>query len=198
MSRKLSAARSPSTVAHEHIVQLFDAPRSLADAVSQFLIEGRARGNRLLVIARSSHWKLIEGYLERRGVPVNDPSQPLTVIDARKLRARMMRRGTLDPKRMHETLGDLVEQLADAPGGLRVYGELVELFAEEGSFEQAAALEDYWNHLQERFNFTLLCGYSAAHFADPVHAHHLREICGRHTSVRSQSSDLLGTWLTTR
>jgi len=179
-------------------VQLFDAPRSLADAVSQYIIDGRARGNQLLVIARGSHWTLIEGYLERRGFPAGDPSQPLTVVDARKLRARMMRRGMLDPKRVHETLGDMVEQLAAAPGGLRVYGELVELFAEEGNFEQAAALEDYWNHLRERFNFTLLCGYSAAHFADPGHAHHLREICARHTSVRSHSADSLGNWLTTR
>ena len=184
--------------AHEHIVQLFDAPRSLADAVSQFLIEGRSRGNQQLVLARASHWKLIEGYLERRGFPVGDPSQPLTVIDARKLRARVMRRGMLDPKRLHETLGEMIEQLAAEPGGLRVYGELVELFAEEGSFEQAAELEDYWNHLRGRFTFTLLCGYSAAHFADPGHAHHLREICARHTSVRSQSADSLGTWLTTR
>lgn len=198
MPRTLSAAPTPSTVDREHIIQLFDAPRSLADAVSQFVIEGRSLGNQLLVIARASHLKLIEGYLERRGFPVGDPSQPLTVIDARKIRLRMMRRGILDPKRMHETLGDLVGQLAEVPGGLRVYSELVELFAEEGSFEQTAAIEDYWNDLRERFDFTLLCGYSAAHFADPVHEDHLREICSRHTSVRSQSADSLGTWLTTR
>ena len=183
---------------HEHIVQLFDAPRSLADAVSQYLIDGRALGNNLLVIARASHWNLIEGYLERRGFPIGDPSQRLTVVDARKLRSRMTRRGLLDPARVHETLGEMVDELAAESGGLRVYGELVELFAEEGNFEQAAALEDYWNHLLEKDNFTLLCGYSAAHFADPGHSHHLREICGRHTCVRSQSADSLGTWLTTR
>jgi hypothetical protein len=198
MSRKALAAESSPSPAHEHIVQLFDAPRSLADAVSQFLIEGRALGNQLLVIARSSHWTLIEGYLERRGFPVGDPSARLTVIDARKLRSRLMHRGILDPKRMNDALGDMVKQLAGEPGGLRVYGELVELFAEEGAFDQAAALEDYWNHLGEQYHFTLLCGYSAAHFADPGHAHNLREICSRHTSVRSHSADSLGTWLTNR
>ena len=198
MSPKPSAAHTPGTSLHEHIVQLFDAPRSLADAVSQFLIEGRALGNKLLVIARASHWTLIEGYLERRGFPIDDPSALLTVVDARKLRSRIMRRGVVDPQSMHETLGDMVEQLAAEPGGLRVYCELVELFAEEGAFDQAATLEDYWNHLGEQSAFTLLCGYSAAHFADPRHAHNLREICSRHTSVRSQSADSLGTWLTNR
>ena len=181
-----------------HLVQLFDAPRSLADAVSHYLIEGRAEGQHLLVIARASHWQLTRAYLERRGVIVDDSSEGLTVVDARKVRARMMRRGLLDPARLEETLGAMVKELSAAPGGLRVYGEIVELFAEEGNFEQACALEDYWNHLQTKYGFTLLCGYSAAHFADPRNSHYLREVCGRHTAVKSQSADALGSWLTSR
>ena len=179
-------------------MQLFDAPRSLADAVSHFLIEGRARGEHLLVIARASHWQLIRAYLERRAFPVDDGVEGLTVIDARKIRTRMMRRGLLDPGRLEETLGTMLTEFATAPRGLRVYGEIVELFAEEGNFEQACTLEDYWNHLQEKYHFTLLCGYSAAHFADPRNSHHLREVVGRHTSVKSHSADSLGSWLSNR
>ena len=179
-------------------MQLFDAPRSLADAVSHFLLEGRAQNEQLLTIARASHWQLIRAYLERRGCRVDDSNERLTVVDARKVRARMMRRGTLDPARMEETLGGMLAELSQAPGGLRAYGEIVELFAEEGNFEDACALEDYWNHIQQKYRFTLLCGYSAAHFADPRNSGYLREVCGRHTSVKSQSADALGTWLTTR
>lgn len=166
--------------------------------MSHFLIDGREQGDQLLVVARASHWQLIRAYLERRGFPVDDPSEHLTVIDARKIRARMLRRGILDPTRMHETVGELVAQLAAQPRCLRVYGEIVELFAEEGNFEQAIVLEEFWNHLIEKYRFTLLCGYSAAHFADPGHAADLQRICACHTSVRSQSSDTLGTWLTAR
>jgi hypothetical protein len=180
------------------MVQLFDAPRSLADAVSHFLLEGRGQGDHLLVVTRASHWQLIRAYLERRGCAVDDPSERLTVVDARKLRSRMMRRGVLDAVRMEETLGGMIAELSTAPIGLRVYGELVELFAEEGNFAQACVLEDYCNYLQEKYRFTLLCGYSAAHFADPASSHHLREICNRHSAVKSQSADSLGTWLTTR
>jgi hypothetical protein len=200
MGAKAIAANEPSSSLKvpAHLVQLFDAPRSLADAVSHYLIEGRAAGQHLLVIARTSHWQLIRAYLERRGFAGEDASQHLTVIDARKIRARMMRRGVLDPARMEETLGGMLTELSAARGGLRSYGEIVELFAEEGNFEQACALEDYWNHLQQKYGFTLLCGYSAAHFADPRNTHYLREVCGRHTAVKSQPADALGTWLTTR
>jgi MEDS: MEthanogen/methylotroph, DcmR Sensory domain len=200
MGLKAVAPHEPSSSrkVHAHLVQLFDAPRSLADAVSHYLIEGRAAGQHLLVIARASHWQLIRAYLERRGFAVEDASHNLTLIDARKIRVRMMRRGVLDPSRMEETLGGLLTELSSAPGELRVYGEIVELFAEEGNFEQACALEDYWNHLQTKSGFTLLCGYSAAHFADPRNSQYLREVCGRHTAVKSQPADSLGTWLTTR
>jgi DcmR-like sensory protein len=200
MGAKTKGANQPSSSLKTpaHIVQLFDAPRSLADAVSHYLIEGRAAGQHLLAIARASHWQLIRAYLERRGLAVEDSSAHLTVIDARKMRARMMRRGVLDPALMEETLTGMLTELSSAPGGLRVYGEIVELFAEEGNFEQACALEDYWNHLQKKYGFMLLCGYSAAHFADPRNTYHLREVCGRHTAVKSQPADSLGTWLTTR
>lgn len=197
MAPKSSTHDSPAASTHPHMVQLFDAPRSLADAVSHFLIEGRSRSEQLLVIARASHWQFIEAYLERRGVPVTD-SALLTVLDARKLRMRMMRRGILDPTRMEETLGSMMAELATNKAGLRIYGEIVELFAEEGNFEQACQLEDYWNHLQQKYRFTLLCGYSAAHFADPCNTHHLREVCVRHTCVKTQSADSLGSWLTSR
>ena len=180
-----------------HCVQLFEAPRSLADAVSHYLIEGRAQGDYLLVIARASHWQLIRAYLDRRGVDVDAPSERITIVDARKLRTRMMRRGILDPGRMEETLDGMISELSSGPAHLRIYGEIVELFAEEGNFEQACLLEDYWNHLQRKYRFTLLCGYSAAHFADPKNSHHLRAVCGRHSTVKSQSADALGTWLTT-
>ena len=179
-----------------HIVQLFDAPRSLADAVSHFVIEGRAQHDQALIVARASHWQLIRAYLERRGVNVDDPAERIVSLDARKVRQRMMRRGVLDPARLEETLDGMIAEMSSARGHLRIYGEIVELFAEEGNFEQACALEDYWNHLQHGYGFTLLCGYSSAHFADPRNSQHLRDVCSRHSSIRSQSADSLGTWLT--
>jgi DcmR-like sensory protein len=179
-----------------HIVQLFDAPRSLADAVSHFVIEGRAQHDQALIVARASHWQLIRAYLERRGVNVDDPAERIVSLDARKVRHRMMRRGVLDPARLEETLDGMIAEMSSARGHLRIYGEIVELFAEEGNFEQACALEDYWNHLQHEYGFTLLCGYSSAHFADPRNSQHLRDVCSRHSSIRSQSADSLGTWLT--
>ena len=155
--------------ADAHCVQLFDAPRSLADAVSHFLIEGRAQGDHLLVIARASHWQLIRAYLDRRGVDVDDPSERITIVDARKLRTRMMRRGMLDPGRMEETLDGMIGELSSATGATCAStAKSSSCSRKKGTSSRPALLEDYWNHLQQKYRFTLLCGYSAAHFADPA------------------------------
>src|SRR5262245_65463018 len=107
---------SVSRVLPAHLVQLFDAPRSLADAVSHYLIEGRAARQHLLVIARASHWQLIRAYLERRGLAAADGSENFTVIDARKIRDRMMRRGVLDPLRQDARMGRLLIGLEPVRG----------------------------------------------------------------------------------
>ena len=189
-------AVDPST--NPHIVQLFDAPRSLADAVSLFLIEGRALGHHLLVIARPSNWLLIKGYLEQRGVPVDDPAERITYFDAHTVRNQITTRGLLDPVKVRAAVEGLLAPHAASSKGLRIYGEVVELFAEEGSFAAAETLEACWNEVRTKYAFTLLCGYASAHFADPRHADHLRETIRLHTCARSQSADSLGSWLTTR
>jgi hypothetical protein len=182
----------------DHLVQLFDAPRSLADTVSRYLAEGWTRGDQLLVIARPRNWELIAGYLEGRGCPVRDTSahERIHVIDAVQLLRRIRRRGAFDRGRAQQLLTSIVADAAAPARPLCVYGELVELLAEEGNFETAGVVEDVWNDLRASFTFRLLCGYLAAHFADPRTATSLRRICDKHTAVQTHSADSLGSWLT--
>ena len=94
-------------------------------------------------------------------------------------------------------VGPLVEQLA-ATGKLWIYGEVVELFAEQEDFAGAIRLEELWNGLAAKIPFTLLCGYSSAHFAPPSAKHALRDICGTHTHSAATAADTLGQWLLRR
>jgi hypothetical protein len=82
---------------------------------------------------------------------------------------------------------------ADRP--LAIYGEMVELLAEEGDIASALALEDMWNGLSEKCSFHLLCGYSAAHFAAPGQERALRRVCAAHSRVDATSADPLAAWL---
>ena len=70
-----------------------------------------------------------------------------------------------------------------------------EMTAYTGGAMQLAAL---WYELSDRQRFTLLCGYTAAHFAVPQSFPALQAICGAHTRVQKNTSDLLGNWLIAR
>ena len=184
--------------AKEHILQLFDTPDSLGNVVSAFLYEGWELGEHILVVAKPRHWTRIADRMARRGCREADAIEQgrLTVLDVHATLSGFMRGQQVDATLFRSTLGALVTRLAGGSrGGLRVYGELVEVLAEEGNFEAARQLEGLWNDLRALHPFTLLCGYSAAHFAGVGTAPALRAICDLHTRVQRNASDLLGSWL---
>ena len=77
---------------------------------------------------------------------------------------------------------------------MHVYGEMVDILAEQGRFDAAHELELLWNELAARKSLTLLCGYASVRFGDVRDAAALHRICA-HTAVHADAGDLLGTWL---
>lgn len=193
------ARRASRRAVDEHILQLFDTPDSLGNVVSAFLNEGWENGEHLLVIAKPRHWTRIADRLARRGCTEADAVEQgrLTVLDVHAVLPGILRGREVDGPQFHATVGALVARLAhrSTRAGLRIYGEIVEVLAEEGNYESAREVERLWNVLREHHEFTLLCGYSAAHFTGPAGAPALRTICDQHSRVQRNASDLLGTWL---
>ena len=182
----------------EHLVQLFDSPESLCESVGAFLHGALHGGAHLLVVAKPANAEGIGEVLRSLG---HDPAAlieqaRLTVLNARLTLSSFMRNGLPVKDLFDANVGELVKALcADAPVPLHVYGEMVELLAEEGNFRGAGELERLWNELAEGHSFTLLCGYSSAHFAPVDAAAPLQHICRAHTRINQSAADFLGTWL---
>ena len=179
-----------------HRLQLFDTPQSLAQSVTQFLLEGYERGENLLIAAKRRNLDAILAALEAHHCFSGDHDrQRLVALDATELLTHLRRNGVIDALRFEAEIGTLVERLS-VSGPLRVYGEIVEVLAEEGDFDGAVTLETLWNGLSERYPFTLMCGYSSAHFSSDASA--LRRICDTHNHVSACTDDTLGSYLLTR
>jgi hypothetical protein len=183
-------------MASEHLVQLFDEPESRVEGVAAFLYRGWRAGAPLLVVARPVNWTLISARLEALGCPVSETIAQgrLVALDAAATLASFLRDGHPDPALFREHVGTIVQRLSKL-GRLNVYGEMVDILAEQGRVDVAHELEMLWNHLAAEESFTLLCGYSSAHFGDPRDAEALHRICRAHARVESHPGDLLATWL---
>jgi MEDS: MEthanogen/methylotroph, DcmR Sensory domain len=187
-------------VASDHTLQLFDTDKSLGRNVAAFLAAGVPLEQTLLVVCTPAHWDAIAGAL--RATPL-EPERAISegrlmVLDAEEQLSRFMRRGEPVRALFEQSVGDLIDRLtARAVDGLRIYGEMVELLARDGNYPAAARLEELWNELGTRYPFTLLCGYSSAHFAAPDAGSALTAIRCQHSRTVSLPSDPLGRYLLT-
>ncbi len=179
-----------------HRLQLFDTAESLGESVAAFLMEGYHAGDNLLIIAKPRHFDAIVSALRQRGCfpPEAEGQQRLIALDAADVLHHITRNGEPDPVLFQRTVKPLLQSLA-GPGTLRIYGEVVELLAEEEDLAGALALEEMWNDLAGELRFTLMCGYSSAHFAQSHTMRWLRKVCETHTHTAASIDDPLGSYL---
>jgi MEDS: MEthanogen/methylotroph, DcmR Sensory domain len=179
-----------------HRLQLFDTPESLGASVAAFLMEGYETGDNLLIIAKPRHFDAVLSALRARGCfpPDMDGQQRLVALDATDVLRHIIRNGQPDPLLFQRTVKPLLQSLAGS-ATLRVYAEIVELLAEEEDLAGAIALEKMWNDLAGQLKFTLMCGYSSAHFAQSHAMSWLRKVCETHTYISASTDDPLASYL---
>ncbi len=184
--------------AGQHICQFFDTDDSRAEAVAAFLAAGLRNREHVMVVARPVHWAAVRERLIAARIAVDRQIAHGRIIvkDAMNTLRRISPHGEPDAAAFESDVAIAVRGLCEL-GPFRVYGEMVDILAQRGDFEDAVALERLWNDLGRGVPFTLLCGYSAAHFvATPAHRS-LREICAAHGDVRRADGDTLAAWLLT-
>lgn len=182
-----------------HVCQFFDAEDSRAEAVAEFVAEGLRTEDHVLIVARPVHWSATLERLRGRGISADHAMSQgrLIVKDAMDVWRRISRNGaTPDAVQFDDVVGTAVRGLAEL-GGLRVYGEIVDILAQRGELRAVLSLESMWNRLADTARFSLLCGYAAPHFVSTTTHRALREICAAHTDVRRGEHDALASWLLT-
>jgi MEDS: MEthanogen/methylotroph, DcmR Sensory domain len=184
---------SPGT----HSLQLFDSQVSRATRIAGYVREGLELGGNVLVVATPTNWRSTAAILEHNGVSIDAlvAAGRLTVLDAAQTLAQFMSGNTPDAEKLESVVGSLVARLAQQPGRLHIYGEMVDVLAEAGNYRGAHRLEELWNSLAEKTAFDLFCGYTSAHFGDQRTAQALKAICETHQRVHTSDTDDLGTFL---
>lgn len=169
-----------------HLVQFCENASVLGAAASLFLHEGLVDGEAAVVIATPEHREAIRRGLEERGLDqgVLQQTGRIVVKDARRTLDAFLRDGVPDAARFMETAGPLFAGLqARGYPGVRVVGDLVSLLWQDGRFESATRLEELWNDLGRRYDFTLLCAHEGNALAAEYHGRPSQGLYAAHTCL---------------
>jgi hypothetical protein len=178
--------------AADHGVQVYRDVSELADSVATYLAAGFAAGDSAVVIATAEHWErfadrlFLEGWntaeLERIGL--------LYYADADATLAAFMVDGSPERTRFEQVVGGVLDTVSTRfPGRrIRAFGEMVDLLCAAGNPQAAVALEELWNDLAARRNFSLLCGYHLDLFDRGSQVSVLPNVCRTHSHVLPAAS----------
>jgi anti-sigma regulatory factor (Ser/Thr protein kinase) len=173
-----------------HEVGLYDSEQDLVLAVVEFVERGVASGECAVVVATAAHRAAIESLLLEQGV---DLSALLTCgayrpLDAADTLACFSVADGLDEPLFEATIGGVLDDAASGGQSVRVFGEMVALLWGDGRALEAIELEEMWNRLAGRREFTLLCGYPTAAVEDHADLQVVNDVCRVHAQLIAPAS----------
>ncbi|HEX2566209.1 MAG TPA: MEDS domain-containing protein [Burkholderiales bacterium] len=154
--------------AGDHIVQVYQDEAFLCEAVAHYVGAGLKAGEAAVIIARAEHLRLFGRALGASGAaPESAAAQGrLVLLDAAETLSRFMRNGAPQREAFDACVGSLIAGLRAKYAKVRAYGEMVDLLWQDGERDAALQLEELWNQLAHRQDFSLFCAY----FMDPLDA----------------------------
>jgi len=166
----------------DHLVQFYGHRQVLAENVLRYLMAGAGRGEGLLVIATPEHSTLFSERLGLEGVDVRELERRgrLVFLDARKALAEILVGGEPDWQRFDHGIGERVRGMKEK-GGLRVYGEIVDLLWKDGRLAAATKVEGFWNRLLQAGRFGLFCAYTVDLLNTDAGPAAIRELISTHS-----------------
>jgi signal transduction histidine kinase len=178
----------------DHQLQFYDDESVLCDRVAEYLLEGLARDQSLLIVGTPGH---TAGFLDRMRLAGVNPdallsARRLAIADARGTLNQILINGWPDESRLRSVVGAAIgllrQRRPDTP--VRIYGEMVNLLAADGQIDAAIALEDCWCSLVAEGELSLLCGYDMSFLDTHATAEQFEKICARHNQGRGLEAEL--------
>jgi hypothetical protein len=170
---------------HRHVVQFYDRDEELAESAGDYLADAIAEGGAAVIVAAPGRWASFEARLATRGADVAAAQRNGTLVrlDAARLAEQLIRAGRADRAGFDAQIRSAILAAGQAPGPVRVYGEIVALLWADGHVNAALELEGFWNELGREIPFSLYCGYPRQTVESSQRDGAISEICRLHTAV---------------
>jgi signal transduction histidine kinase len=144
-----------------HKVQLYEEGAFPSPAILEFLDEGLAEKNAVMVIATKENFIHLERSFAERGKSLQDQIEKGDILfkDASQLLPRLLNNERVDRGAFDAILGSEFDNLLTRFPAVTVYSEMVDLLLHDGKIEMMLELEDVWNRFIEDRPINLFFGY---------------------------------------
>jgi hypothetical protein len=168
----------------DHAAHLYIDSESLCQAVELYVVGALGQNEAAIVIATEGHLEGIQDRLDRAGYSCKAlrESGQLVCVDAEARLNEIMQDREPSHEHFQAIVRKAIEQAQRRFVGVRTYGELVNLLWHQKNTQAAHQLEQWWNSLQQEYDFTLLCGYRMSIFDEGAQAG-LASICQTHSHI---------------
>jgi len=179
----------------DHVVYFYQQSDSLLEALSSFIGSALGAGNAALVIATKIHREGLQHRLTARGLDIPKATHEgrYLELDAAEVLSKIMVEGMPDSGRFEALVGGaIVRTKARAKAArpeIAAFGEMVSRLWAEDKVEAAIRLEQLWNELAKKLNFSLRCAYPVANFNGEKHSQPLMRVCAEHSAIVLDEGD---------
>ena len=170
---------------HRHVVQFYDRDEELTENAGDYLAGAIAEGGAAVIVATPGHCAGFEARLAAGGVNVGAARRDgsLVCLDATRIAGRLTSGGQVDLAAFGTQFRPAILAAGEAPGPVRIYGEVVALLWAAGQVNAALELEGLWNDLGREIPFSLFCGYPRHLVDSSQHQGAVAEVCRLHTAM---------------
>jgi len=168
----------------DHVVQVYESEKIFLDSLEGFIGSGILAGDSVIIIATQEHIINMDRRLRKQGFDTDllSSTDQYIPLEANEMLSRFMRNDWPDEKLFFELITDLLKRVQQKNRRIRAFGEMVAILWQQGLNGATVQLENLWNELHKKDQFSLFCAYPKIGFTQDMHAS-LETICCAHTKV---------------
>jgi len=168
----------------DHLVQVYENEKVFLDTLEGFTGTGFLANDSVVIIATAKHLDALNARLRSQGFDLNalTAADQYIPIDAEDLLSILLVDGWIDEGIFHSFITDIVNRAKQRNGKVRAFGEMVAVLWEQGHCGATVQLENLWNQLHGKDQFTLFCAYPKTGFTQS-NADSIDIICKQHARV---------------
>ena len=168
----------------DHLVQVYENEKIFLDTLEGFTGTGFLAKDSVVIIATSTHLDALNARLRSQGFDLSAliESDQYIPINAEDLLSIFLVDDWIDEDIFNGFITDLVRRAKKRNGKVRAFGEMVAILWEKGYCGATVQLENLWNQLHGKDQFTLFCAYPKIGFTQSANDS-MDIICKQHAKV---------------